>query len=924
MVLIGCCKHIFTICNSEIIHTRIWHLFCLFKILIYPFMNYPSATYRVQLNSDFTFRQLAEIIDYLHALGVSTIYAAPITTSRKNSPHGYDVVDPSVINPQIGTLDELRELRAKLKSYGMNWLQDIVPNHMSLSSENTRLMDVLERGNDSPYYNYFDIDWQHKESKGKIWIPILGNDWQSCLEAGEFRIVFDEKKGFQFYYHDNHFPLAVSAIKEVLICMRETNTSQGLSFVMEDLIKGTQRKELTSWSKHKAKHIKEISAQFIHDMQQALLIINKDKNKLNKILQAQPYLLTRWQSAELQMNYRRFFAINDLICLRIEDKQVFEDYHTFFHFLYREDLIQGVRLDHIDGLYHPTEYVKRLRKKMGDDCYIIVEKILEYNEYLAKEWDIQGTSGYDFLSFSNRVLTDQEGSEKLRQFYHAFTLWNTSYGELVFQNKHNFLYSQMLGELDNLVDLLVSLGLTEQVTLEQKRIKKALGLFMCAFPIYRIYSFAFPIADEALQFVNKAFDVASYHDHTYKPELTFIRSLFHDQTEKSENKMKFIMRLMQFTGPVAAKGVEDTTFYMYNPLISHNEVGDSPEELACTVNEFHGKMISRQANNPYSLNSSSTHDTKRGEDARARLNVLSHLHHEWEGLVVQWHEENKKYTQTIGNRRYPSLNDEYYIYQSLLGSFPENGGIDDVFIERTRQLMLKALREAKVETMYTKNDERYESSCLNFISSILHSSHTFFNSFTLFLNKVNRYASIYSLVQTAIKITSPGIPDIYQGSELWELSYVDPDNRRKVDYEVREKMLHEINGYTLEQLKSKRPQGVEKLFVVTKLLHLRKSNPDVFVKGAYTPLEVTGTQGRCIAYLRSNESEHVLVVLPVGFDVNEKGDYTTTWQDVRLKLPGGLPFNWKNVFTGKYLQLEDEASVVEVLDDFPVGVYISN
>lgn len=898
-----------------------------FTSFIYIIMNYPSATYRVQLNSEFTFKQLSDIIDYLNDLGISTIYAAPITTSRKNSAHGYDVVDPTVINPQIGTLEELRELRDKLKKYGMNWLQDIVPNHMSLSSENTRLMDVFERGKDSTYYTYFDIDWQHKDADGKVWIPILGNDWESCLEAGEFSIKFDEQKGFRFQYYDFDFPLAVSAIKEVLICMRETNASQGLSFVMEDLIKGVQRKELFSWTKHKEKYVKEINAQFIHDVQQALLIIHKDKSKLSKIIQAQPYVLTHWQTSEHQMNYRRFFAINDLICLRIEDKTVFEDYHTFFHFLYKEDLIQGVRLDHIDGLYHPLEYAKRLRKKMGEDCYIIVEKILEYNEDLASDWDIQGTSGYEFLSFSNRVLTDQHGAAKLRQFYHAFTLWNSSYDELVFQNKHNFLYSQMLGELDNLMDLLVSLGLTEQITLEHKRIKKALGLFMSAFPIYRIYPFTFPLADEAMQFVNRAFDVACSQDTTYKSELIFIRSLFQgDQTEKSENKMKFIMRLMQFTGPLAAKGVEDTTFYVYNPLISHNEVGDSPQDLACTVDEFHEKMISRQLNNPYSLNSSSTHDTKRGEDARARLNVLSHLHHEWEGLVMQWHEENKKFTKTINNRRYPSLNDEYYIYQSLLGSFPENGKIDELFIERTKQFMLKALREAKVETTYTKNDEQYESSCLDFIAGVLSSSHSFCHSFLPFLQKVNRYAAIYSLTQTVIKITAPGIPDVYQGSELWELSYVDPDNRRPVDYEFRKNLLKEITDQHAKDfswLKSKRAEGAEKLFVASKLLQLRKSNPDVFLNGSYVPLKVTGTDGRCIAYLRSYQNEHLLVVLPVGFDVNEQGDYITTWQDVFVQLPEGLSADWENVFTGNSLQLQTAFSVADAFKEFPVVVYKS-
>jgi (1->4)-alpha-D-glucan 1-alpha-D-glucosylmutase len=612
----------------------------------------------------------------------------------------------------------------------------------------------------------------------------------------------------------------------------------------------------------------------------------------------------------------------------MEDKKVFDDYHTFFHFLYSEQLIQGVRLDHIDGLYHPLEYAKRLRKKLGDECYIIVEKILEYNEDLTSDWNIQGTSGYEFLSFSNRVLTDQEGVEKLKHFYHAFLKTNASYEELVFKNKHSFLYSQLSGELDNLMDLLVNLGLTDQVTLDPKRIKKALGLFMSAFPIYRIYPFVFPIAQEAMKFVERAIEVANSQDATYKAELTFIRSLFfEEQQERAERKMKFIMRLMQFTGPLAAKGVEDTTFYVYNPLISHNEVGDAPMELASTVEEFHEKMISRQRNNPFSLSCSSTHDTKRGEDARARLNVLSHLPHEWEGLVVQWNQENEKFTQTIGNRRFPSLNDEYYIYQSLLGSFPETGEADDAFIERTKQFILKALREAKVETTYTQNDQAYEEACTQFVSSILSSTHSFSNSFIPFLGKVINYASVYSLVQLAIKITAPGIPDIYQGSELWELSYVDPDNRRAVDYDFRKNLLKEIKeagGNGIDLVKNKRREGAEKLFATMKLLHLRKAYPDVFLKGEYIPLEVTGGKDRCIAYLRSYNNQHVLVLLPIGFDLNEQGDFKTSWENVVVELPINSPSEWTNVFSGSVKKSDGAFDVEGIFSNFPVAVYYSN
>ncbi len=897
-------------------------------------MNFPTSTYRLQINSKFTLADVKMLIEYLHKLGISTIYAAPITSAIHDSSHGYDVINPLLINPELGTFENLQEISELLKPLNMSWLQDIVPNHMAFTQHNIWLNDVLERGEHSPYYRYFDINWSYAATKGKILIPIIDKPLEESIEAGDIKLQFD-KAGFSFTYFDNVLPISKSGLQFIHDLLLETvKPDDILIHQLQSLINHPNTANLQDWQ-----HLKnELTSSIINDKDKARKLeidqcverINNDKKLLTQLMLSQHFVLTTWQSAEKEMNYRRFFTINCLICLRMEDENVFDDYHQLISQLHNEGLIQGVRIDHIDGLADPKQYVEKLRKLLGEDCYIIAEKILDANEDLAKDWALQGTSGYDFLSFTNRLLTDKAGAEKLLTHYHQFVPFTKPYKELVYENKYNFLQSQMAGELNNLVGYLQELNLFTSA-FDTDRVKKALGIFMACFPIYRIYPEQFPLAKADRQLVDNALEAAAHRDESMEWELKFIKSLFDKSFDPnlSDNKLKFIKRLMQFTGPLAAKGVEDTTFYVYNPLISHNEVGDSPAELSMGIHEFHNRMIARQLNNPYSLNATSTHDTKRGEDARMRINVLAELADEWKTLVAQWQAINQAFIQTQNGKAVPSANDQWFIYQSLIGSFPEDLKVTESFVERTKGFIIKALREAKVETTYSAPNTTYEHTCVLFIDRILKKNHPFIYSFIPFLQKVIQSATVYSLVQTIIKNTAPGIPDIYQGSELWELSYVDPDNRRPVDYTFRADLLNSIISKSSQSLdlalnfiKEKREQGAEKLFVNWKTLHLRHDMQDVFLLGHYIPLQVSTLfpegSNKIIAYARCFGTKWIIVVLPLA--IVSAFATENIWEDITVELPPEASQTWHNIFTDEILETANSVSASRLFAKFPVAV----
>ena len=887
-------------------------------------MKYPISTYRIQLNNTFTLKKLASILDYLDMLGITTIYASPITTAVQGSTHGYDVIDPGRLNAEITSREELEQLSAELKKRNMTWLQDIVPNHMAFSTENSRLMDVLERGDLSPYYTYFDINWNHPYAPGKVIVPVLGDDLKTSIDHKQIRLTFTERGFCVVLYEEHSYPVSISTLSVLLLTMYERQLPAILIDKTTALIATANDKDLSEWTSVKKNFFDEISAEgYLPSLTSFLQLLSDDEAFMHDFFQKQFYLLVSYKLSDSVMNYRRFFAINNLICLRMEDENVFNEYHKLLLGLYQKGLVQGFRLDHIDGLYDPLAYIRRLRQATDESCYIIVEKILDGDEELPDSWPIEGTTGYEFLAFANRILTDKEGAEALLSFYKEFTGLHDAYEAIVYEKKYSFLYKYMQGELDNLIGLLDKLFLLKD-GISTQSIKGPLGIFMASFPVYRIYPDHFPLPDIEIKLVQKAFERSMLKAPELKKEFDFIKELFEEtDAETTGRKLSFIQRLMQFTGPLAAKGVEDTTFYIYNPLISHNEVGDAPFPLTFTIDEFHSKMIRRHQQTPFSLNATSTHDTKRGENARARINALSHLYNEWRALVPLWHTMNGLYIQQVNGRPAPSLNDEYFIYQSLLGSFPDELTANEQFIERTRSFLVKALREAKTETTYESPDTKYEEACLAFAEAIVKPDSVFLTSFIPLLKKAIDCAALYAIAQIVLKTSAPGIPDFYQGSELSDLSYVDPDNRRDIDYDCRKELLNKIidqedtGAGVLASLKSHRDRGVEQLFVTRRMLLLRKKYPEVFLYGEYIPVK---TDLNVLSYIRRYSGHSVLVLLPLSITSEQEID--VQFSLISVELPEDASLRWKNIFTNEIVMVKD-AKIYSAFIRFPIAVFES-
>jgi len=879
-------------------------------------MRIPSSTYRVQLHKDFGLDKLEAIIDYLSELGITTIYASPITTAMPGSLHGYDVIDPHSINPEIGTIEQLKRISGKLKAKKMSWIQDIVPNHMAFSTYNLRLMDVLERGPSSEFFHYFDINWNHPDPqlRGKLMVPILESSIDDCIEKDKIKLSYSDETGFTIDYEGNQFPLSACAYN----FLTETCKVKNPAFLTE-LVMARQHSWRNSnyneWTETKAACLSGFDEN--HELLgECLDLINDDKSLLKQLLDKQYFTLAGWQETNEKINYRRFFTVNNLICLSMEYEETFYDYHSFLLQLYKDGLIQGLRIDHIDGLNDPGEYLRRLRKLFGDDCYIVAEKILETNESLPSNWKLQGTSGYEFLSRVSQVLTDKSGGARMKKLYAEVLKEPCQYNDIVFNKKRLILLEYMQGELSNLVNFFLELGLNTS-NLPVNRLKDAIALFMICLPVYRLYPENFPLSKEELKMVDTTINKALLHDNSLANELHQLRNIFEEkasENSRSQYKILFLKRLMQFTGPLTAKGVEDTSFYIYNPLISHCEVGDTPSFLGADIEEFHEQMRKRLQHNPTSMNCTATHDTKRGEDARMRINILSELPEEWNSNLQEWMKINHRFIKMLPGGESPTVNDQYFLYQSLLGGFPGNYQADDQYVERLSNYFIKVIREAKVRTNWNQPDADYENACISFIQSILDAKHSFLKTFIPFVKKINEYASLYSLNQALIKITAPGIPDIYQGCELWDLSYVDPDNRRPVDYTIRQELLAglltkdpeldkeilpEASRHRLDYLAQHREQGLEKLYVTYHALHARKSNPDLFIKGEYIPIDATEPKS-VLAFARAYQKNWLITIAPLN-----TVKYNLDWSKIELILPHDAPGSFMNLLTGTRVEAKN-------------------
>jgi len=892
----------------------------------------PSATYRLQVSSKFTLKQVQQIVPYLHELGISTVYSAPFFYSRPGSEHGYDVTAPYDINPEVGTKQELKQIAEELRSKGMGWLQDIVPNHMAYHPNNVWLMDVLEKGPQSHFYTFFDIDFHHPDFAGQVMVPFLGNPLEEVIQQNQLQVTFSDR-GFFLNYYESAYPVSVSSYRPLLQQAQQASGQPEVSSQADQVLRELQQLETeeslspAAWENFKKKLA--TYPELKQALEQVVQSINNDNAQLQALLNQQHYILCFWQETEKRINFRRFFTVNDLICLSMERPEVFEQYHQFIKQLCDQGLLQGLRVDHVDGLFDPTTYLKRLRQLAGPESYIVVEKILEGEEQLPERWPIEGNSGYDFLAWVSNLYTSGAGRRKLTQIYSRLVpSAATNYEQLVFDKKMFILENQMQGELSNLLRLLQERHL---IPLEEEaQWRQALAVLLCAWPVYCIYGNRLPLSKDEMAVVNKAFDEAHSQAPELKEQFQQLLNLFTlqpgDTEQATRDKLYFVMRSQQFTGPLAAKGVEDTTFYNYNRLISLNEVGNSPDIFHLSDDDFHERMLYRQRVYPHSINATATHDTKRGEGARIRLNVLSELPEEWENKVQEWLEISKKYTSK------PTVNDLYFVYQTLVGVLPLNGEADESIVERVQEYLQKALREAKVKTDWSEPNEPYEQAVQDLVRQLLLEDDEFMASFRPFFLRVSHYGWLYALCQALLKVTCPGVPDIYQSTELWDLSLVDPDNRRPVDYDERRQFLQELKeqeqqagSEALQQQLLRHPDdGKVKLYLLYKALNKRRALQQLFNFGEYIPLQVQGMhKHRILAFARQHQGQWAVVVVPLRLasliGEQELPIGQQIWEDTAIVLPEGAPAQWQQVIGEGTVTADGSLKVADVFNNFPVA-----
>lgn len=851
----------------------------------------PISTYRIQFQKEFNFEQFEQIIPYLKKLGVNTIYASPVFESTPGSTHGYDGLNPHLINPEIGTEEDLRRISAELRENNIQWLQDIVPNHMAFDHRNPWLMDLLEKGPDSQYASFFDSSFSSDFYKGKIMVPFLGAPVSKVLENREIKLEYRDEK-FVLNYYDAVYP--VNSASYSLIFNGE-NTAE----VEDD----------------------SIHARVDH--------INSDPELLQNIIEQQFYELCDWRETDSRINFRRFFTVNGLICLNIQDEDVFNKYHEYVGKLCEDQIFQGLRIDHIDGLFDPGTYLNRLRKLAGPQTYIVAEKILEEGEAIPADWSLQGNSGYDFLGLVNNIFSQPENEKKFNSFYQELSVHSEPVEDQVHEKKAAILFQHMSGELENLYQLFVSSELLPSNEINDTDFKSAIAYFLIYTPVYRYYGNSMPLKETELNELKSIFKTIRKKKPQLEIAASALEEIFTADTESRDEQynaraLYFYQRCMQFTGPLMAKGVEDTLMYTYNRFIGHNEVGDYPGAFGISAKDFHSSMHERQSQWPLSINGSSTHDTKRGEDVRARLNVLTNIPDRWVKKVRKWMKLNEDLK--VSSR--PDTNDEYLIYQTILGAYPMPGQDQDNFPERLQEYLTKAIREAKVQTSWSEPNEQYEEATRSFALALLNQDGEFWKSFEKFQAEVVDLGIINSLSQVILKFTCPGVPDIYQGCELWDLSLVDPDNRRPVDFDKRAGILAQIaqaGTDKVQQLWNKRYSAEIKLWITHQLLQLRTSSQELFEKGTYTPLIVKGKyKDNILAFARRHKDEWVIIAVPLHIaEICEEQKCEPTkidWRKTRICLPPSAPTEWKDSFRDTSGKADGEIFISDVFQTVPFAV----
>lgn len=1026
----------------------------------------PTATYRVQLNNRCSFAEIEAIVPYLYALGISDLYASPFLEARPGSPHGYDIVNHSAINSEIGSIEDLRSLRSALREHDMGLLADVVPNHMSATPGlNLWWQDVLENGPSSQFATHFDIDWMplKPDLADKVLLPVLGDQFGKVLEDGQLSIHYAEG-AFRLEYFDKQFPLAPQSYAIVLSQRLDefqktlTPEHEGLSELLSIL---TAIRNLPSQTESDHGRIlerrreKEVIKRRLHDLVQSSPEIRAfvDENirrvngvpgnissfdLLDELLQRQAYRLAYWRVASDEINYRRFFDINDLAAICTEHPQVFADSHRLLLGLLDEGTITGLRIDHPDGLYDPLGYLQQLQEHqflrfslesqmrlkattaseadaatataaesawqsrkdrlrelwrsatringspLARPLYVVVEKILAHGESLPIDWPVQGTVGYEYLNALNGLFVDVRGERPLSTLYSRFTGDTLDFEELACQCKNLIVRMSMASELTVLGHQLDRISernrRTRDFTLAS--LTRALREVIAGFKVYRTYLTPGHLLERDRILIEQAITWAKRRNPAmdasifdFVGDVLLLRSHLHSDDNERQAIERFVGKFQQLTGPVMAKAVEDTAFYRFNRLVSLNEVGGEPARFGTSIDEFHRLNQSRLPRQSHGLNATSTHDTKRSEDVRARISVLSEIPKVWREHVQRWSRWNRKLKTEIDGKEAPSRNAEYLLYQTLVGTWP--GSLDRqsdraTYIGRMQEYMVKVVREAKQDTSWVSPNDRYEQALSDFVSGILSADRKlpFDSDLAGFSRTVAEHGRWNSLSQLILKNCSPGVPDFYQGTELWNLTLVDPDNRHPIDFaatrEILDQLLDDMSAALgladrnqavetwlnpladtdpaiaprvsglLDRLLRQRENGRIKLFMTLLTLRVRRRSPQLLTGGVYEPLEVTGPFADQLVAFARREGEQQIVVIAPRLTVTVTGlggppPIGDSWQETAVLFPNAKTSDrLHNIFTRSSTPFTAASasghfsiSVSDLLREFPVAVLIS-
>ena len=898
----------------------------------------PRATYRLQLNAGFTFRDALAVVPYLAALGISHLYCSPYFRARSGSAHGYDVVDHNSFNPEIGDDADFQRLVAGLRAHQMGHIADIVPNHVGiLGTDNAWWMDLLENGESSRYAGFFDIDWAPStaERAHKILVPVLADPYATALERGELVLRFERDSGsFAVFYGLHRLPLDPRTYPRILDRVAALVSSSELENIRRALAALPDRRAPTpehvaERSREKEVHKRRLAALAVSDGTIANALDAAVRSftgtaaepasfdALHELLELQAFHLAYWRVASEDINYRRFFDVNDLAALRVDNEEVFDATHRRVLQLIGAGQIDGLRIDHVDGLYDPTGYLRRLQKRIGAACgrdwpralYLVVEKISLSFEHLPQEWPVHGETGYHFANVVNRMLIDAATRTRMDRVYRALSGESEDWRDVAYECQQLILRRSLASELNVATNQLARIARSDRSTRDFtfNNLRQALAEVIACFPVYRTYV-AEAVSDSDRHYIEWAIAAARRRRAASEaPVFDFVRAaLLLQLPAASDAQLRahraFAMKFQQITAPITAKGIEDTALYRYNRLLALNDVGSEPGNYGGGgVRAFHADAEYRARHWPHEMLATSTHDTKRSEDVRARLAVLSEMTTPWRDAVRRWIRINRRRKREVDGAPAPSSNDEYHFYQTLLGSWPlpepDAAGLAE-YRARLEGYMIKAVREAKVHTSWTETGTAYEDALLHFVRSVLEprDNNLFLTDFLGFWRPVARFGLLNSLSQTLCKLTAPGVPDIYQGNELWDFSLVDPDNRRPVDYHRRGVLLAELqreaDDLPFENMLEHIEDGRCKLLLIWRALQLRHAQPQLFSHGDYRRLRVHGSRAQHLcAFMRRCERRALVVIAPRLYrrlldDAARMPLGSAVWEDTFIELPG--------------------------------------